>query len=281
MNTAEKQLYARLNDGVDSFENFFEDSVAAPIISKKSRGATSGQMSGGAGQFSAQFDILVKVLFFTVVTATGVYTSVAPAALNAGLKNSLPMFLFGNSDYASGFKALRERYPVNANWVGTPPFVWGTRLNQVAAVWDATVTANLKTGDLVIPYTSALPAAGTTSLAIIVVRCDQVGYGTLLNALNSDRFVINKIRYIIPTVALIGQYANQIGLFTQSLFGKFDGDYISPNSYKKPENQQSGIIDMEFKWGIDKNKAIATYCNYDVVEFSWSLFVWSVTGLKA
>ncbi|MFA7302014.1 MAG: hypothetical protein WC069_06910, partial [Candidatus Shapirobacteria bacterium] len=142
--------------------------------------------------------------------------------------------------------------------------------------FTATITANLQLGDLVIPFTSALPGAGTTTLGLAIVRCSQVAYGTLLDALNSDRFVMNMIRYNIPDTTKVTQYNNNIGLFTLSLFGKADADYVSPNSYKKPEQFQNGFIDLPLKYGVAKQKSIGMYVNYDCDVITWSIFVWTV-----
>jgi hypothetical protein len=108
-----------------------------------------------------------------------------------------------------------------------------------------------------------------------------VAYATLLTALSSDRFVLNMIRYVIPDTTLIAQYSNNIGLFRQSLFGKFNSDYMSPNSFKKPEQQQNGLIDIPLKKGIDKETSMGMYINYTCIELSWSIFVWTVKKLSA
>ncbi|MFA5297629.1 MAG: hypothetical protein WC389_05410 [Lutibacter sp.] len=273
-NAAELAMIRQLNSNVDSFEDFFEDESAdaPPIVSAQSISKSKLGAVRGNPVFSAQFDLSMFLQYYTVVTATGVYTQIAAAGLSAALKNKLPVYVFGNSDYAAGFANLRKAFPLTS-WTHGTPFMYGVDPFQNGAALDATVTGNLVLGDLVIPFTSALPGAGTTTVALAVVRCTQVAYATLLDALNSDRFGMNMIRYVIPDTTKIAQYANNIGMFKQSLFGKFDGDYTSPNSFKKPEQQQNGLIDVPLKFGVDKQKALGMYINYDCIELSWSIFV--------
>jgi|WetSurMetagenome_2_1015567.scaffolds.fasta_scaffold02016_11 hypothetical protein len=280
MTDSEMQLLQKLNSNVDSFESYFEDEADRPVITT-SQTKTSVGKSKGNPSYSAQFDVSVFKKYFTVVTATGVYTAVAASAINAGLKNSLPVFLFGQSDFKAGYANLKKIYPVNSNWVAGKPFIYGAGTSEVTPAMDVTVLAQLIQGDMVFPFTSALPGAGTTSLALVIVRCTQVAYGTLLESLSSDRFVLNMVRYVIPDVTLIAQYSNQIGIFRQSLFGRGTTDYLSPNSSKKPEQQQSGIIDIPLKKGFDKESALGMYTNYDAIELSWSIFVWSVKKMTA
>jgi hypothetical protein len=235
----------------------------------------------GNPAFAAQFDIYLQLKYFTVVTATGVYTSIAATALAAGAKVSLPLFVFGNSDFAGGYKKLKETFALSGGWVYGTPFIFNKDATYpLPSAWDATVTSTLQTGDMIIPFTNALPGAGTTSLAIAIIRCNQVAYGTLLDALSSDRFVINMIRYILDDATKTAQFTNNLNIFTQSLFGKFDSDFVSPNSYKKPEQFQNGLIDVPLKWGVDKQKALATLCNYDNIGTTWSIFVWKVNKLS-
>lgn len=277
MTPAEKALLNELRAGANSFDSYFEDESAdAPPVSVS---PSSGKLAAVKGNptFSAQFDVSVLLKFFTVTA--GVYASILPAALNAALKNQLPFYLFGNSDFASGYKALRAAFPLTS-WVHGRPGVYGKDdFSELA--FDATVTSTLVQGDLVIPFTSSLPGAGTTTVGLVVVRCTQVAYGTLLDALNSDRFVMNMIRYVIPDLTKLSQYSNNVYMFNQSLFGKMNSDFLSPNSFKKPEQFQNGLIDIPLKKGIDKQTALGSYINYDCTELTWSIFVWSVRKVTA
>lgn len=277
---AEQDLMRDLQMSVDSFDDMFEDESAdAPVISKKPGIAKMGKTKGNPS-FSAQFDITTYLKYYTLTG--GAYTEIAASALSANLKTQLPMFLFMYNDYRAGFSKLRQSFPVASDWSYSIPFIHG-RDEITSLALDSAVTSDLQNGDLVIPFTSALPGAGTTTLACVIVRCTQVAVGTLLESLASDRFVLNQIRYVVPdeTSTSLAQYAQNIGIFKQSLFGKFDSDYLSPNSHKVPAQQQKNLIDIPLKIGIDKQRGLATYINYDVTYISWSMFVWTVRKLSA
>lgn len=279
MTSAEQQMLKALQTNVDSFDSYWEDESAdAPVISKKPGGVKMGTTKGNPS-FAAQFDVTTYLKFFTLTG--GAYTLIAASALSATLKTKLPMFLFSYNDYKAGYAKLIQTFPVTV-WSYSIPFIYGKDEISSLAL-DSTVTAELQAGDLVIPFTSSLPGAGTTTLGLVIVRCTQVAFGTLLESLASDRFVLNQIRYVVPdeTATSLAQYAQNIGMFKQSLFGKFDSDYVSPNSNKVPEQQQKNLIDIPLKIPVDKQRGLATYINYDVSYISWSIFVWAVRKLDA
>ncbi len=279
LTNSESQLLQALETHADAFDSYFEgDSADAPIISRRPSASSVGlTKTKGNPTFSAQFDITASIQYYTL--NTGAYTKIAGSALSATLKVALPMFLFGWNDFKTGYAKLQNQFPV-AVWSYGVPFVFNSRVPSELAL-DATVMANLVKGDLCIPFTSSLPGGGTTSLALVVIHCTQVAYATLLESLVSDTFVMNMIRYVVQdeTAASLAQYSNNIGIFKQSLFGKFNSDFVSPNSFKKPEQQQKSLIDIPLKKGVNKEIALATYINYDAVTFTWSTFVWTVKKL--
>lgn len=230
----------------------------------------------GNPNFAAQFDIEYLLRYFSVVDATGVWTSISAAALVAAvpaLGTQLPAFLFANSDFASGFAKLKSLFPLVGGWSYGTPFIYGKPLPRINNMeLDATAIAQLRDGDLVIPV--YYDSGATTYVGFTIVRCTQVAYGTLLDALNSDRFVMNMLRYVMTDTSTVGlaQYQNNIQLLKLSLFGKFASDFVSPNSFKLPEQMQNGIIDIPLEKGIDKQIALATFINYDAIRVQWSLF---------
>lgn len=252
--------------------NAYESHADAPAAVNPA--ATRLNPAPGNPSFAAQFDVQFLLQYFSV--AAGVYTSVAAGALPAGLKTQLPAFLFGNSDYAGGFAKLKALFPLSG-WSYSSSFVFGKNFpNSEYGALDATAKAGLKVGDLV--QTFFFEGGATDHVAFVIIRCTQVGYATLLDALNSDMFTINMIRYILTDTSAAGleQYNNNINVMKQSLFGKFDSDFVSPNSFKIPEQQQSGIIDIPLVKGVDKQVALSTMVEYDVTNVQWSLFVRSV-----
>ncbi len=259
MNNQEKQLLAMVNGESDSFDTMLGQGADNP-------------------NFIAQFDLQLLTNYFTVTG--GVYTPILPAALNAGLQNDLPFFLFGQSDYESGYAKLVQQFQINANWTFGAPFIFGK--DNPAIALDANATGVLQKGDLVLPYTSDLPGGGTTTVALLVVRCSNIAMGSLLQATSSDTFIINGVRYVLddPTTNA-QQYSKAINVFELSIFGKFDSDSFTPNAYKVPEQFQNGIVDLPITKGIDKHKSIAFPNLYTNVSQSMSIFVQTVDKLTA
>lgn len=280
MESHEKQLMHLLSSNVDAFEQYFENNADAPVVSKRigSQGASLGKAKGNPA-FSAQFDLQLIVNYYTLTS--GSYTQIAASSLSPTLKTPLPAFLFGWNDWQSGYPKLRQAFPVNV-WTYGRPGIFGKN-NWPEYSFDATVNASLQLGDMVLPFSSTLPGTGTTTLALVIIRSPQVAYGTLMESMVSDKFVMNMIRYQVPdqTAQSIAQFSNNIYLFTQSLFGATKTDFVSPNSFKDPKNQQINLIDIALKRGIDKEKSMAMYINFDVPAngIVWSTFVWSVHKL--
>ncbi len=261
--SAESQLMRR--NGIDHANGMMTPPATEPVISSS---------SGSNKQFRAQFNIKVIKSYFT--ETGGNYTPIDPSALNVNLQVPLPYFLFGYNDSQSGYKGLINNNPVSTtDWTIGVPFVFGRDGSTVTPALQTSVTATLQRGDLVIPFTSALPGGGTTTLAIVVVRSNTVGYGTLLNSLVSDTFAINLIRYIVEdeTAENLSQFSNDINLFGISLFGKITSDSYSPNASKTPEQEQRNIIDIDIAQNMNKERALAGYINHNVNTFDWSIFV--------
>lgn len=241
------------------------DSVTGPPVGSNQ---TTFSRSAGNPDFKGQFDLDVNVAYFT--EALGVYTPILPAALDVSLQTRVAMFMFGNTDFASGFAVLKRNFPLAVWNYGIPLIVGKDRLQVNNIDLDAAASANLVDGDLVIPVFATVTAVNYVGL--VRLRCQQVAYGTLLESLSSDTFKTNMIRYITDTT-LTKQFANPIEIFTISLFGKFSNDSTNPNSFKLPEQFQNGIIDVPLKKGFTKHQALGTFVTFDVTNFSWQIFV--------
>lgn len=270
---AEKALLNKVYRNVDHAEQSTQ--IVNPI-------ATSLTPQVGNPGFVAQFDLKVMPKFFTV--AGGVYTNITAAALLAAqptLATKFPAFIFGNMDKAGGFALLRQQFPV-AVWSYGTPFIYGADSGAGTSFGDitATVTAFLSIGDLVIPFTATL--GGVDYAAFVIINCVQSAYGSMVDALSSDIFRMNMIRYNVPSNGAtdLAQYVENIIILKQSIFGKFDQDKISPNSFKVPEQQQDNIIDVPIKQDFNKQVALATYINYNVSYVTWNVFVSSVNRLQ-
>jgi hypothetical protein len=267
----EQRMLQKVYNNVDHAEQV---QVVNPI-------ATSLTPQVGNPGFVAQFDIQCTPKFFTVLA--GAYTNITPAALLAAqptLATKFPAFLFGQMDMAGGFALLRQQFPV-AVWAYGTPFIYGADSGAGTSfgVLTGTVTAFLSVGDLVIPFTATL--GGVDYATFLIVNCVQSAYGSMVSALSSDLFRMNMIRYNVPSNAAtdLAQYIQNVIILKQSIFGKFDQDKLSPNSFKVPEQQQDNIIDVPIKQDFNKQVALATYVNYNT-SFTWNVFVSSVNRLQ-
>jgi hypothetical protein len=274
----EANLHYMLQHNLDNFERSNADAPAASNPAAKLSGAKYNP------PFDAQFDLTLKLLYFTV--SGGVFTQLTAAALAAAqgsLATKLPVFIFGQSDFKAGYAKAQGQYPVSV-WAFGVPFIYGkdfaviTGQNPFLApiAIDTNVASQLSIGDLVQPFYAVL--GGVTYVALSVVDCSNVAYGTLLESTSSDRFLMNLIRYTQNDTSNTGlnQYNQKIGWYKQSLFGKFDSDTASPNAFKMPENLQSGIIDIPLVKSITKESFVATYLLYTSVTIQWSIFIQTV-----
>ena len=164
-------------------------------------------------------------------------------------------------------------------WAYGAPFIYKGPNPDAATLFsqlDATARGVLNVGDLVVPFTAVL--GGVNYVALSTVNCSNVAYGTLLQSTQSDRFLMNLIRYTQNDVTATGlaQFNQKVGWYKQSLFGKFDSDTASPNSFKMPENLQNGIIDIPLVKAITKEALVGTYLLYTAVTIQWSIFVQTV-----
>lgn len=268
---------ASLYEAIARQSNAFENYADAPAAVNPAATALTPQV--GNPTFAAQFDVQFLRYYFS--ESSGTYTERTAAYILANEPTgatSLPAFLFGNSDFAAGFSKLKSQFPLSG-WTYSDPFVYGKDYPATQfGVIDSTVRAKLRSGDLVLTF---YIDDTVNYVALTVIRCTQVGYATLLDALSSDMFTMNMIRYVMADTTSVGlaQYNNNITVIKLSLFGKFDSDFVSPNSFKIPEQQQDGIIDIPLVKGIDKQVAVATDINYNVTNVQWSLFVRSVNKL--
>ncbi len=272
MNIAEKMLLNELQQ-LDSLDNYFNDVDEMPLTSKNV-GVT---LRRGDGQpaYKAQIDIIIKPIF--ILVASGTTSIIEPSELPSGLKVALPAFMFGQADYSGGFPNAIAKLPALGLWSLQNVFIYGVYGSSVV---QTTLNPLLKRGDLVIEY-QYNAGGGNIYLGYIIVSSDNVAYGTLLAATNSDRFVIDTVRYSVNNDLYTPQLKNQLVFIFQTLFGKASDDKISPTSFINPRNTIKYIADIPFTKGIDKNISIGTYVNYDVPEIVFSIFIKDFKKIEA
>lgn len=236
--------------------------LAGGSTTSKGVGATLQNVVGNP-TFKAQFDINVKKF----VTDQNYQTNNVEQNLPSAYKIGLPFALFGQSDKNGGYANFRklmsdigdwvfEGYEIK-NWFGTSSIPFG------------------QTGDMIFKFKTQ----NNQYFTILVVSCKQVAYGTLLASTSSDTFEMNSFRYSVdPTKT--SQFENQVKMVTQSLFGKIQNDDVSPISFKRPEQNQDGIVDIPLKRKIYKEQMFMSYMDYQCSDLNWSIFVDVIQKLK-
>src|SRR5690606_18787441 len=127
--TAQKMLLNKLRRNVNnangdpSGTTMVEEVATIPVVTDRKL------VSVGQGMYNPPFKAQIQVnmikQYYTYVVNTGVFAaSNAGAILGAGINESLPSFLFSNSDFASGFAKLRGQFPLSS-WTYEAPFVFG------------------------------------------------------------------------------------------------------------------------------------------------------------
>lgn len=280
MTEAEKRLYGQLG-----YSDSLELVAGGQQSISKGVGAALNQIVGNPG-FKAEIAFQFNIRYYSQAVV-GTPVAVAAAALPAAQQTQLPLYLFGQSDKAGAYAAVRRLLPGGGGWnyadmkiiTGGEGEVGMHPLPHAAASVEyqsGTVFFNLaQPGDIIflIPMAGFVAgAAATTIIAEISIRCNNVAYSTLLDSLSSDLITLNMIRYTVP-VAQIAQLQNQITLVMQTLFGKASTDTLDPNTFITGGTFNPNIADIPITLPIDKNLVVGTLVNFDVVNFQWTLTV--------
>lgn len=240
---------------------------------------TDTRLGRGAGNpaFVAQFDLVAELQLYTIVTATGVYTKIAASALDADILTDIPFFFFGQADFQAAYKKGLSEFPnQNALWTTGKAGIF-KKDSGFSFDGQSVVENELTRGDGIMELTSTEPGGGTTSLAVLRIKCNQVAYGTLLDFLSSSTFVLNKIRYKVPS-GKEEQFNSDINISKQSIFGASSKDSVSPNAFLDPDQNQPNIVDIPINQLINKEVELVTYMDLsnENVTFTWSIYVSNV-----
>lgn len=263
LTAAQRKLYAKAN-GFDNADAELMPNANDPISAMNAK-----------ANFSVQF----LKLYFTQVVATGVYTKIADSALDADLQSSLPLYLFGATDYAAGYAALNGRFPNgNENWTLKEVGVWGKDVFYYFDPSDTAVTALLQKGDLIQVFRSALPGAGTETMALLIQRGKNQKMPSILSSISSGDFVINNIRLnqVDDTLIYSPQNQEDLQFFDLSIFGKSASDSLSTDSMISGFQYKQNIIDFTINRKITKEQAFAFNMVFESAQFSMAFSVSSI-----
>lgn len=247
-----------------------------------------GQIAYSAGNPLTKTEITLQItLEYFDFTASA---PILPAALSPDLQKSLPVFLFGLTDFYGGYykNRLLSQMPFFNNvgrWI-LPDYInlaafqtslgivgFNTSNSGIAGMFQP-ITA----GDLIICYSGIQLSNAHQIIALLKIHCNNVAYGTFLNSFVSDLITINTLRLIVP-IANINQYLNALTFGYQTLFGKLTTDNVDPRMYITSTDFQQQICDIPIQLPIDKAALLQYQLNYDCTFMSIVLFVEKIEPL--
>lgn len=273
-------LLAMFRRGTNHFNHADPSPVTAEPVTMPAQAVANLVRMGGSGQMQKPYvaQIQVNVLKFYFTEALGVYTQILPAALNAQLKVDLPFFMFLQSDLDAGYAKLKNSYALQGGWQYGVAQVVGRQfqLGTAGLNFDSNVTSLLRDGDVIVPFYATV--GGTNYVAVVVVRTADVAYSTLLGSTSSNTFTINMLRYDV-VAGQEAQFSKAVLIANQTMFGRFTSDPINPRSFKSSWQNQDNIIDIDITVGINKQVGFQSTAAFDVVDFTWNLFIESVTKI--
>jgi hypothetical protein len=287
MTEAQRRLQRQLYGGSNSLEIL----PGGQVSQSSGINAQINQIVGNPA-FKAEVTLQVFVRYYSQAVV-GTPAAVVPPA---GQQTNLPLYLFGHIDYAANYARGRQLVPGGAGWTYADMAVLNIGDGQTgyfplphAAASVEYISGSLfnnltQPGDVlfIIPMAGFVAgAAATTVAAEILVRCPNVPYTSLLQALNSDLITLNMIRYVVPA-ANVAQLAQQVTFIKGSLFGKTSADTLDPQTFITPGTFQPQIADIPITLPIDKNLIIATQIIYTAVVpmlFTWTLTVSAINKL--
>lgn len=303
-------IYSELNDALNN-----SSSLDARITPNKATPPNKGQIN-----VSAKINVYRTCFYYVkdidnnqnASQMTSAYSildlqKLAIANVPQFIKDSkFPVPVFGNNDYAGGFKATFEKMPVlpssiqllGYNIVGAgnsglhieiSSGLDAAQLYKTAVSLKSSysqINGQAKKGDLVFTYLcseslqNGIVKGGAGQygyteyfyLVDVVISCNTLAYGSLLNELNSDKLNLSYIRYTLPTEVNLDQFDQDILLIKSGLLGAEIKDQLAPKSFDDGTTYKKNIINIPLTKGIDKHNVLATTLSPFNEQFTWVIF---------
>ena len=203
-----------------------ENAVKQPAIAMQIKQAMSEARGGGWGGplpggdaaiAAAQFQFSVKR-----ITAT--------------IAEDLPFVIFGSQDAQNGYRnIIPSLLPAGVVLTSVEIGEVAGAANANRALFTYTQGANVDT---------------------IEVTSSTYSYPSLLNSTNADLLKLSKIRMELSNSTLTRQFNLELASYANSPFGKGEQNRVTPASYKRPDQYQNGIVDMDIIFRIDKETSM-------------------------
>lgn len=203
--------------------------VKNPVALQKIRQQMAKNSGRGAMQIEANANQPAAAAQFDIVITRN----------SANIAETLPVVLFDPQDAANGYRAIVSGL-LPAGTVLTS-VRYGENLSQPNA--------------LRFTYTKGV------DVDTIDVTCPQYPYPALLNSAITDLLRLSKIRYSISDTAQLSQFSNGHAIVQRTMFGKKSENALSIGAYKRPDQFQTGIIDVDGVFELDKETGILLSIN--------------------
>jgi hypothetical protein len=234
-----------------------------------------GSISYAPGNPLTKTEISITISLIYALQGAGIQL---PGAFPAAAQLPIPVWLFGLTDFYSGYPKLETIISPLGTWVrsdvptvsNVPVGIYGYTFTP----FDAFIRPFLQVGDMVLAY--RFNPGGF--YVLVVIHCNNVTYGTFLNSFISDLITISTIRYIVNAVDIL-QFTNPLRFGTQSLFGKVKTDNIDPRTYILSTKPQQQIADIPINLPIDKSLMFGFYMNWGCNPINFVLFVEKIEAL--
>jgi hypothetical protein len=216
-----------VSTGMDSYSarNTAAKAVQVPAMAAAIRQSMQASNTKQGGQ-GLEYSSTLQAANFGLTITRGTATILQP----------LPAVLFGYQDSKNGYRNI-----IN----GSLPVGVSLRAFEVGEVAGKPDSATFEYSDGV-------------NTDIVSVQSETYPYPGLLEASGSDRMRMSKIRMELSDSTQQSQIRQELKTVSNSPFGKTSTNSVSATAFKRPDQFQAGIVDLDAVFEFDKETSLFT-----------------------
>lgn len=169
---------------------------------------------------------------------------------SANINKDLPIVLFGSADFFSGYFGVVDVPPGLTYAVSGGLYSGPTAYDFIRFTWNE--------------------GANTDNIDI---RCNEYPYPAFLKSTETDIFIVNYMKYFIPSAAFVDQYNRKMTYKKRSLFGLEDKQNVPIKSNQNTRDFRDNIVEMPVRFAIDKQRMFVLEVMPAVIEITLSFNV--------